>query len=72
MESLVEYLGCGSIVHSKKSSVEFVVTRFADIQEKIIPVFNKYPLYGAKALNFYDFTRAAELIKNKAHINLEG
>jgi len=72
MEKLVECIGCGSIGKPKKSVVEIVVTRLADITDKIIPIFDKYPLQGVKALNFYDFTRAAELIKNKAHLNQEG
>ena len=73
MESLVNFLGCGSIVQNNtRYLVEFVVTRFSDIQEKIIPFFVKYSLQGIKSLNLYDFIQAAELIKNKAHLNPEG
>lgn len=72
MENLIAYLGCGSIVHTKKTTVEFVVTRFADIQEKIIPIFDKYPLQGTKVLNFFDFKKVAELIKDKAHLTSMG
>jgi hypothetical protein len=72
MKNLVEYLGCGSLVHSKKSSVEFVVTRFADIQDKIIPFFITSPLHGVKALNYADFCRVAILMKDKAHLTEEG
>ena len=73
MDSLVKFLGCGSIVkHNAKFSVEFVVTKFSDIQEKIIPFFEKNSLQGIKSLKFNSFTEAAELIKNKAHLNSEG
>lgn len=64
MDSLVKFLGCGSIVkHNAKFSVEFVVTKFSDIQEKIIPFFEKNSLQGIKSLKFNSFTEAAELIK---------
>lgn len=72
MKNLVEYLGCGSLVHSKKSSVDFVVTRFADIQDKIIPFFITSPLHGVKALDYADFCRVAILMKDKAHLTEEG
>ena len=51
---------------------EFVVTGLSDITEKIIPFFNQYPLRGSKALDFKDFVKVAELMKNKAHLTAEG
>jgi hypothetical protein len=44
----------------------------SDIVEKIIPFFNKYQLEGAKALDFADFCKVAELMKNKDHLNQVG
>jgi hypothetical protein len=73
LESFVDYFGCGSIVqHNKRSTVEFVVTRFSDIKEKIIPFFVKHSLQGIKLLNFNPFVSGAELIKDKAHLDVEG
>lgn len=73
LESFINYLGCGSVVvHNTRSTVEFVVTRFTDIQEKIVPFFVKYPLQGIKLLNFNAFTEGAKLIKNKTHTSHEG
>jgi hypothetical protein len=48
------------------------VTEFSDIVEKIIPFFEKYPMVGVKTLNFADFCKVAELMKNKDHLNEEG
>ena len=45
---------------------DYIVTNFKDIYEKIIPLFDKYPLQGAKYQDFADFKRVAELMKNKA------
>ena len=73
MEELVRVLGCGSIVmQPKKGTVELVVTKFGDIQDKIIPIFDQYPLQGAKSLNYRDFCKGAQLIKAKAHLTPEG
>jgi hypothetical protein len=32
IKSIVEYLGCGNFLESKKTSVEYVVTKFSDIK----------------------------------------
>ena len=52
--------------------MNFVVTKFADINNIIIPLFNKYPLIGVKKLNFQNFCKIAELMKNKAHLTTKG
>ena len=44
----------------------------SDITEKIIPLFEKYPIIGVKKENFYDFCKVAELMKKKAHLTKEG
>lgn len=72
MENLKTYLGCGYIVHTKKNTVEFVVTKFADIQEKIIPFFQANSLQGIKVLNYLDFKKVADLIKDKVHLTSTG
>lgn len=50
MESLVKYLSCGEFYQKLNNSYgEFIVSKFPDIESKIIPFFNKYPLHGDKA-----------------------
>lgn len=56
----------------KRDSLHFSVTKFKDIVEKIIPFFQKYPIQGVKALDFTDFVKVADLMKNKSHLNQEG
>ena len=50
----------------------FVVTKFSDITEKIIPFFDKYPLVGAKRQDYLSFVKVAELMQAKAHLTKEG
>ena len=40
--------------------------------EKIIPLFQKYPLYGNKTLDFNDFCLIASIMKDKGHTTKEG
>jgi len=53
MKSLVEYLGCGGYKERLNGVAgDVTVIRFTDINEKIIPFFNKYPLQGVKSHEF--------------------
>lgn len=69
MRSLVEYLGCGNL-YFRGEIVDFVVNKYSDLESKIIPFFNKYPIVGDK---FQNFLRLSELIKeNKYLTHTEG
>ena len=68
LKEFVNYFYCGRYSLSSPKAGDFIVTKFEDIYTKIISFFYKYPLQGSKFLDFYDFNRVAELIKNKAHL----
>jgi len=73
MNSLVDYLNCGisrDIV--KRPAFDFMVKKFSDIEQKIIPLLINYPLQGVKSLDFKDFCLVAVMIKNKEHLTLNG
>jgi hypothetical protein len=73
MKSLVSYLSCGNYYpFSNKHAGEFVVTRFLDINSKIIPFFKNYQIKGEKSKDFADFCKLAHLINNKDHLTPEG
>nr|YP_009262063.1 LAGLIDADG endonuclease [Chrysoporthe austroafricana]AMX22138.1 LAGLIDADG endonuclease [Chrysoporthe austroafricana] len=73
MNNLISYLGCGNIKHYEKNSwLQFIVTKFSDIDEKIIPIFRENKILGEKSKDFQDWCRAAELMKNKAHLTPSG
>jgi hypothetical protein len=71
MKSLIEYLDSGN-VYIFKEAVNYLVIKFTDLTDKIIPFFQKYQIKGAKYYDFEDFYKVAELMKNKVHLTQEG
>lgn len=71
MTSLIEYLGCGNVYQSR-NAIDFRVTKFKDLEDKVIPFFDRYPLLGVKYLDYLIFSEVVELMKNKAHLTKEG
>jgi len=57
MQKLVQILGCGglSLYSGEKPAINLVVSKFADINTKIISLIKKYPLQSSKRLEFGDF-----------------
>lgn len=71
MERLVSYLDCG-FISERGDILDFQVTKFRDIADKIIPFFEKYPIIGVKLDNYRDFCKVAKLVNNKEHLTVEG
>lgn len=71
MNSFSSYFGCGKC-YFKGTVINFTVTKFPEIHNKIIPFFKQHPIQGVKAKDFADFSKAAEIIKNKGHLTPEG
>ena len=55
---------------SEKSILQ--IKNYSDVQNKIIPFFNKYPILGIKILDFNDFKLVSNSISNKTHLTKEG
>ena len=73
MEMLISTLGCGRIeLMLKQSTVYLVVVTFTDIFEKIIPLFDKYPIKGVKALDYSYLKKVVNLMHNKEHLTEQG
>lgn len=73
MRSFITILGCGRYIpRSNAAYAEFVVEIFTDINQKIIPLFEKYTLNGIKAHDFEDFKKVAALMENREHLTLNG
>lgn len=70
----LESSGKEANVHSseKNNTVLLQIKNNFDIENKIIPFFDKYPILGIKSLDFADFKSVAELVKNKEHLTAEG
>jgi hypothetical protein len=56
----------------RNHSVSLYIRRFSDIVNIIIPFFEKYPIIGVKRLDFADFKKVVEIVKNKGHLTSSG
>jgi len=73
MKMLISTLGCGRLeLALKQSAVYYVVTKYQDIIEKLIPLFDIYPIKGVKGLDYSDFKKIVFLMKDKAHLTEQG
>jgi LAGLIDADG endonuclease len=73
MKSLISTLGCGIIeLNLARSNVNFLVTKYTDISEKVKPFFDKYPFKGAKVSDYNYFKQVSILMSKKAHLTEQG
>lgn len=73
LKDIVTYLNYGRYYKSPtRNEGQYLVTVFSDINDKLIPFLNEYPLLGTKKDDYLDFAQIAELIKSKAHLTDEG
>ena len=72
MRSLIPYFGCGALYNTHSDVLDFKVTQFTDIVNKIIPFFKKHKIIGVKYKNFENWCEVAELMKEKKHLTAEG
>ncbi|CAF3452572.1 unnamed protein product [Fusarium graminearum] len=73
LKDITTYLNCGRYYKSPgRDEGQYLVTIFSDINDKLIPFLNEYPLLGIKQYDYLDFAQIAELIKSKAHLTDEG
>lgn len=73
VKTLIKFFSCGK--YNGRNTVQagdFIVTKFSDINEKIIPFFDMYPLQGVKSLDFKDWCKVAELMSKKEHLTDKG
>ena len=59
-------------MESTRDYGHFVVTKFSDIRNKVIPFFDKYKIEGVKSLDFEDWYKVAKIIETKGHLTKEG
>ena len=69
MELLIKYLGSGKIEkHSKNPVINLAIVKFSDINNIVIPFFEKYPLKGTKQLDYTDWVKIAKIINEGSHL----
>ena len=67
----MELLVCGN-VYKYREACDLIVTKLSDINNKIIPFFQKYPIIGTKSKDFDDFCKVANMMKEGKHLTVEG
>jgi len=73
LKHFINFFNCGNYsVRKDGLAGDFKVTSFTNIDNIIIPFFNKYPLISYKSKSFYYFCLVAKIIKEKKHLNKEG
>lgn len=73
IKRIQSYFGVGILVINKaKNSISFSVQSVKDLNNVIIPHFDKYPLLTQKRADFLLFKLAVELISRKEHLTIEG
>ena len=72
IESFIKFFNCGTTAKHSANAVTFLVSKFSDVNGKIIPFFKEYPVLGVKSLDFDCWCQAAEIVKTKGHLTPEG
>src|SRR5436309_3381396 len=66
--------GCGVVKtdNIKMDGMKYQLSSYKDIDRVLIPFLEEYPLLTSKYLNYLDFKRAIEMLKNGEHLTREG
>lgn len=78
LQKVRKFFECGGIYYQKeyrenqKACYRFGVTSQKDLQEKIIPFFEKHPLQSQKLKNYLLFSQIGELVRMREHKNSQG
>jgi hypothetical protein len=65
MERIATFFECGGVKKRNIDAVNFKLNKFEELENIIIPFFQKYPLQSAKVLDFLAFVEAVNVIKSK-------
>ena len=78
LEDLQRYFNCGNIYINRRSDnhrenlYRYCVRSMKDLEDNIVPFFNKYQLKTAKNNDFVIFCKILILLKGKEHLNKSG
>jgi len=72
MKSLIEFFKSGYISYRSSEILDYRVTKFSEIENKIVPFFKKNPILGVKSKDFDNFCKVVELMKKKKHLTQPG
>ena len=73
LEDLQAFFGCGWIRESKSDrTFKYEARSVADLLDRIIPHFERFPLRGSKARSFDGFSRICRMIGQGDHLTRSG
>jgi hypothetical protein len=73
LRNFITFWECGSSkLRSDKFAVDYIVTKLTDINNIIIPFFDKFPILGVKTQDFELFKKAAKIMSNGDHLTQKG
>jgi hypothetical protein len=73
LNQIKDFFNSGNVnLSNRDNTAEFRITDFQAIKNNLVPFLDKYPLIGAKTLEYLDFKAVLNLIDNKIHLTKEG
>ena len=78
LEKIRKMIGCGTIYtldyerYKWAPHAKLKVSNIADLKQKVIPFFNRYPLQAKKARNFMIWSKIVEMVYEKKHLDYGG
>jgi hypothetical protein len=73
LELIIKYFDSGNIYkYPDKPAISLVIINTSDIINKIVPFFDKNPLLATKLLDYKDWCKVANMIKNGLHLTSDG
>ncbi len=77
LEAIKGKFGCGYIKANNPNNPKdltsvYVVRNLADLRDKIVPFFKKYPLYSSKQQDFEKFAKVVHAMSKKDHLEKNG
>jgi len=73
LELLIKYLCSSKITKASRFPVVYLtITKLEQINKVLIPLFNNYPMFGVKQLDFLDWCKVAKLMNEERHFTVEG
>lgn len=84
LNAIKDIIGCGTVYHldfgryeayahkNWKKHVRYKVSNITDIATKLVPFFEKHPLFGKKLRAFELFQAIVQKVLDKKHLNSEG
>lgn len=72
LELIIKYFNTGNVYkYAGKPAISLEIFNNSDIINKIVPFFDENPLLGIKLLDYKDWCKVANMIKNGSHLTYE-